>query len=226
MNGSQIKRILYTDAATKQCFIGVFPSDRIPHYNNTYPAACVINTDSDGGPGEHWIALYITSPEEVEFFDSFGRSPYEAPFSPNISNYIRQFKSVVRNYAQIQSSYSFVCGWYCVYFLLKRCRQLRFYSILSPFAKCFQQNDPLVKQFVDQYFNQAYLWNSGGVSVFGKTALYCHRTSLSTFTTKQWNPTSLPSVMTKQWNNHHKEGIKPTPQQLMKLAIIKIHFVL
>lgn len=126
MNGSQIKRILYIDAATKQCFIGVFPSNRIPHYNNTYPAACVINTDTDGGPGEHWIALYITSPEEVEFFDSFRRSPYEAPFSPNISNYIRQFKSVVRNYAQIQSSYSFVCGWYCVYFLLKRCRQLRF----------------------------------------------------------------------------------------------------
>lgn len=79
MNGSQIKKILYTDAATNQCFIGVFPSDIIPHYNNTYPAACVINTDTDGGPGEHWIAVYITSPEEVEFFDSFGRSPYEAP---------------------------------------------------------------------------------------------------------------------------------------------------
>ena len=50
---------------------GVFPSDKLPIVNE-YPSALIANIDQ---PGTHWIAMYFVTPDESEFFDSYGFPP-------------------------------------------------------------------------------------------------------------------------------------------------------
>lgn len=160
MEGSQIRNMLYTDIATRQCFIGVYPSDGIPTYNIRYPAACVVNTHNHRGPGEHWTALYIKSPEDVEFFDSYGKHPVQ--LSTDINEYIQRFKSGIRNRFQIQMWGSEVCGAYCVYYLYHRCRGRSMDAVLSPFGnegskindECRKNNDICVREFVERFFSK------------------------------------------------------------------------
>lgn len=48
-------------------FLGVFPSDRVPHIK--HGQFCIANVDKAHQPGSHWVAI-----THDLFYDSFGRS--------------------------------------------------------------------------------------------------------------------------------------------------------
>ena len=55
----------------KNCFDGVFPSDKIP--KKIKPSHFVVlNTDPSGTIGQHWYAIYRHDRDIIECFDSLG----------------------------------------------------------------------------------------------------------------------------------------------------------
>ena len=94
-------------------FLGVFPADKIPLPLTKWPAGFVANTDPEGEPGQHWVAMYQKSPfAQLEYFDSYGYDPSFYDF--NLPD------SLTFSDRQLQSPGSDVCGNYCVYFLAHR----------------------------------------------------------------------------------------------------------
>lgn len=123
MNTSELNCLLSRALCNTSCrFLGVFAADEapteLPRNSDFYPCALVINTDVSSGPGQHWVACYVSSPTSVvEFFDSYGKLP---AYYPNLrvttmSRRVRRLST-----ASFQSSRSLVCGHYCVFFLCKR----------------------------------------------------------------------------------------------------------
>jgi len=74
----------------------------------------VINMANSNQHGTHWVSLYLHSPKNVYYFDSFGILP---PLE--IRNFVLKFgcHSLFSNTKQIQSINSGYCGSYCMDFL-------------------------------------------------------------------------------------------------------------
>ena len=99
---------------THVIFLGVFARDQIPSLNSIkFPSCFVSNTDPCTSPGSHCVAFYLNSPNDIEFFCSYGMHPSVYGFTIPITHY---------NTTQFQSFDSNVCGHYCIYFLYVRSR--------------------------------------------------------------------------------------------------------
>ena len=109
MNTLQIKRALERNAFTKKIFAGVFAADEVPEIIDTFPCGFVANTDPSTEPGTHWITFYFPSREKGEFFDSYGNPPEHYGF--------KSYKIETWNKHKLQSSWSNVCGQYCIFYL-------------------------------------------------------------------------------------------------------------
>src|SRR5882724_2572377 len=73
----------------KPIFHGIFPSDKLV-IPSKFPAGFIANTDDSSRPGEHWCAYYMPDRYSVEYFDSFGLTPYIFPaFFDFIENKIK-----------------------------------------------------------------------------------------------------------------------------------------
>ena len=115
MNTDEIK----TAMANVPGFAGVFARDKLP-YRTRRPAGIVINHDRAAQPGSHWVAYFITTEGEGEYFDPLGQ--------PIPNNEILAF--VKRNGGKkwgtswnnipYQSESSVKCGHFCIFFLKRR----------------------------------------------------------------------------------------------------------
>ena len=125
MNTLQLQQILNDDPWVSNGY--VCSIDKLPQSITDYPLSLIINTDESDQPGEHWIAVYIVSPKEAEFFDSYGHEPcyMDDRLCHFLSNY-----NVLYNSQPFQGPLSVVCGHYCVLFILHRSRGVSFYDIL------------------------------------------------------------------------------------------------
>ena len=162
MNTTQLTIILKKDKYTRAVFQGVYPSDELPATVASFPALFIANVDTREKPGSHWVALYFTRERDGEFFDSYGLPP---------SNYIGTFSSLLNNNSNgwrfnsvtLQSINSKVCGHYCSYYALFRCRNIGMSTIVHRFSKNKRRNVFLVKRFIEKTFstrsqNISYLW--------------------------------------------------------------------
>ena len=143
MNTHQIEEILSTLMPNN--FIGVFAQDKIPNIDASFhfPLSFVSNTHPSTKPGEHWVAFYYTSPDTLEFFDSYG-------LHPSIYGFIQSPSSI--NHTTLQSLDSNVCGQYCIYFLYHRSRGKTMSQIIGTFIKDQAWNDNSVARFVAKHF--------------------------------------------------------------------------
>ncbi|GFT69242.1 uncharacterized protein TNCV_2253951 [Trichonephila clavipes] len=89
----------------------------------------VCNIDSSTQPGSHWIAFYLLSPNEGEFFDSYGNEP--TYFTGPIANFALRYNRMNNNPMTLQSNKTAVCGQYCLYYLYSRCRDYNLPGITS-----------------------------------------------------------------------------------------------
>ena len=74
MNTEQLQRAIQCDVNMKSCVLGVFPANHIPPHL-PLGRGVIANTDPASLPGRHWIAFYLNQQNELECFDSFGKSP-------------------------------------------------------------------------------------------------------------------------------------------------------
>ena len=106
----------------------------------------IINLDSKFGPGTHWVSVII-EPKRILYFDSFGLiPPYEL---------INLRPEYYYNFLQYQPIKSFLCGYYCLYFLnefnkLKNLNSIKkFNKIIEPFhINDFEYNDNFIKNYL------------------------------------------------------------------------------
>ena len=136
--------ILSNDPFVKKSFAGVYAIDQLPLVTvKDYPKSFVINTDPKTLPGTHWIAVYFTDKMNGEFFDSYGQHP---------NGYDRNFIDVIErnalewtyNEKRLQSPFSTVCGQYCIYYLVNRCRLIPLNTIVNRFSIDTLRNDKIV----------------------------------------------------------------------------------
>ncbi len=154
MDAKQIAQVLRADRSTRPYFQGVFPSDRLPIKVAHYPSAIVANVDPYGKPGTHWCAFYITQ-DHGYFMDSYGMRPQD--YTEAFKDFLdRNCKQWTYNTNCLQSLNSTVCGQYCLYFLLLRCRHFSSEQILSRFSKNTQRNDRFVYRYILKYYGAVF----------------------------------------------------------------------
>jgi len=133
MDTTTINRILRSLPSTQRQYAGCFPSDAL-NLPSRYPSAAVINTDESDQPGTHWVAVYMKSPSTVYYFDSYGIDPVA-----NVEAFLSRFAHRTENSCIIQSVNSYVCGHYCIFFLIHCCRGFSYEQIMSILLN---QNNP------------------------------------------------------------------------------------
>ena len=104
-------------------FIGAFPQDKLENlFIRKLPVCLIVNLDLSNKSGTHWIALNITE-KSVEVWDSLAFSKsYLKKFGKYLLTFLKQFKTG-RSFLtcqKIQSDFSHLCGFYCIFFLIYR----------------------------------------------------------------------------------------------------------
>lgn len=112
MNTTDINTILRGRCSA---FLGTYPSNHLPEGDEGW---AVINLDDCRSPGTHWVVVGIG--KQCEYFDSFG----VLPLSDSILKYLKNkcVKGWWYNDVSFQSPTSSMCGYYCIYFILMRCK--------------------------------------------------------------------------------------------------------
>jgi hypothetical protein len=151
MNTAQLQRVLSQNTFTKKYFLDVFPSDQLPMQITKFPTCFIANVDSSGESGSHWLAFYISTAHNIEFFDSYGNAP--TFFEGDISDYVSSFPNVKYNPQMLQSNATAVCGQYCIYYLYTKCRGRTLKDFLSSFINKHICNDLRVYNFVAKRFH-------------------------------------------------------------------------
>jgi hypothetical protein len=113
------------------------------------PLAIVVNTDTNPeGPGEHWVVIYADT-EKTKYFDSYGMNPTRVGVYRLLNHLAQPWE---RNTRCLQDFFSSVCGYYCLYYLLRRSRGHRLKDIVQVFGEDPGKNDTLVKKTVRHHF--------------------------------------------------------------------------
>lgn len=150
MNTEQLKCAIRCDDEMMHKIIGVYAADEIPRTLHTLPYGFIVNTDPHNLPGKHWIACFINENNILEVFDSFGCLPKK--LSPHIEKYVHSFQRYWVNNKRLQSSDTRVCGEYCLFYLMCRCRKQLPKNIIDIFSNDFKINDQFVHDFVEKRF--------------------------------------------------------------------------
>jgi len=152
MNTTQITRILSTCKLTKHCFRGVYSIDMIPSFVHKKPSSFIINTDPSYKPGTHWVAIHFPLRGPAEFFDSFGRAPFDKRFTKFILNNSDRY---IYNSIELQHPYSLMCGKYCCLYLVDRCSDKTLKTFLNRFNKNMtKMNDQIVNLLFKKIFKK------------------------------------------------------------------------
>ena len=118
MNSIEMTTIMKKHTATKNHYLGTFSLDNLPK-KVEYPSCLIFNNQKSDQPGQHWIAIYFDKRENSEFFDSYGNGPDYY----GIKDYLeKNSKRIVWNKKCIQSIDSVYCGFYCILYLISKCK--------------------------------------------------------------------------------------------------------
>ena len=146
---------MHHDNYAKDKTAGVFPRDFLSRIRKrALPFGVIINTSkaSDEDGGTHWVAAWIQSAKEAEFFDSFGKTAIF--YGVEIHDFILRMSpscggKYKENYTQLQHPSSDLCGLFCLYYLYHKCRGLAIRRITFSFTypKNLKSNDALLRKF-------------------------------------------------------------------------------
>ena len=103
--------------------LGVFPADQIPDIDRTMHCCFILNTESRGLPGEHWLAFFFNHyADMLEYFDSYGMAleTYADVHKSLCAHGLASLCTPANIMGSLQSDVSLVCGHYCIAFLCWR----------------------------------------------------------------------------------------------------------
>lgn len=155
MNTFELWDALHHDSHAKDKTAGVFPRDYLTKIRKrSYPFGVIVNTskapDKDGGT--HWVAVWLQSGKQAEFFDSFGKTAifYGVEIHDFIMRMAPQCEGKYKeNYTQLQHPSSDLCGLFSLYYLYHKCRGFAMRRIIFSFTypENLKSNDALLRKF-------------------------------------------------------------------------------
>ena len=127
-------------------FLGCFAQDTVSQLQfRSKPCFFLVNTDSTGSPGSHWLAIGLF-PTTIEVFDPLGFEIFKWSQIPcSLLKFIHTH-SVNRKLLlsdKVQSNTSTLCGFYCLFYVLNR-PFMSFSQIMSCFSTVCSENDKLL----------------------------------------------------------------------------------
>ena len=145
MNNGTVQNILRLDQRTSRMFEGIYPVDALPA-RVKFPSYIIVNTSKSTVHDGHWVVIYFKNFDDVIFFDSFGRSPTNVNNGRVLKMYLDKY-NVKFNEFVLQSKFSSVCGYYCLYVAFYLCRGVFFFKdMFCMFTKDVDYNDGLIIQ--------------------------------------------------------------------------------
>lgn len=147
MNGLEVLKYISKDASLLSLFGGLFAKDQltfdIPDRNIFY----ICNTDLAKNRGKHWIVIYSTlGSNRIEYFDSLGNYPPH-----NFVKFMTKTKkSIIFNKKKVQATSSKSCGYFCLYFIMLRYRNISYKNIIDNFSNSNDLNEKHVTEFIKQ----------------------------------------------------------------------------
>ena len=134
-------------------FLGCYAEDQLETLKLTgFPCFLIANIDSSNMKGTHWISIGIFK-NKIEIFDSLGFDIFNWNRVPcSLLNFLHNL-SVSRRVLIapcIQSNKSALCGFYSMYYVIRRA-----FSSFSDISNCFdthnlEQNDLILSQFFNK----------------------------------------------------------------------------
>ena len=145
---TDVNRVMYSNSLTKKFYGGTWSVDNVPITKALKSGAqtCfIVNSSPANHPGSHWTTVWIGAKKkgrnrELEHFCSYGLPP---PLTLH-RLLLRNQKGYKRSEKQLQKSYSVLCGYYCMLFLMCKCRGLETEKFLQCFTKNQSINDHIV----------------------------------------------------------------------------------
>lgn len=141
----------FDDANKYPHFGGVIASDQISSLPKKLPIGFIMNTDKSSGPGEHWVAVYISG-DSVEYFDPLAEPPTK-DFITDVKKYLESMKVPVLmkfkiNKVKQQDSRTNHCGFFAIKFL-----DDRFAGIPYPWTTRYVNNAKKGENIVQKEFS-------------------------------------------------------------------------
>lgn len=153
MNTDQINKILNRSPTTHNTYIGCFASDQIPAtgMHRNFPYCMVVNVDPASLGGSHWIALFLNSANNLEYYDSTGVWP---PPSSHIRQFLLSdgFSRVRINRLPLQAENARTCGKHVIFFIHHRCLGIPFTKIVEFLCNGKRSPDAIVNEFVGKMY--------------------------------------------------------------------------
>lgn len=150
----------------------VLPADGVVDITS-YPTCIVKNTNKAGDSSMgHWVAFFVISKDRYETFDSYG-----LPLSRYPDIVPPPGKCVAENCHTLQASDSYLCGYYCAWFLWHRSQGHIYRTFLRNFSDNLNKNDLRVN--INLKIACGYTWFSGyalcppGKQLCGKRDDFC-----------------------------------------------------
>ena len=135
-------------------FLGTFSSDQLHKLIvKTFPCFLIVNTAPINKSFGHWIAIRIGK-NSLEIFDSLGGDPKKwGTNSLELLNFLQFYGRRKMIYVSpiLQTSYSQLCGYFAVYFILAR-KFLSFSQILEPFSSDLLLNESIICDLLSTVF--------------------------------------------------------------------------
>lgn len=159
LNNLQLDYLARSQYPLNQHFYGTVPCDGLPSTVSRDPTAYIVNTDPEGEPGRHWLAIW-TNGNVCEVLDSYGVPLDVYQTAEPIKNWIdRHFKYQLSNDNQMQSVFSESCGDYALMFLVARSEGVSMTDFLKRFnAKDFVTNDHIVGEWLKNLVIDKIKW--------------------------------------------------------------------
>lgn len=145
LNTIDLDTVLKSNNVTKNVYRGAFPACILPSPGNER-YFFITNTDQHDESGTHWTAWMIDG-DQVEFFDSFGRSPDNKQFPGQFRQYLFG-KTVLYCAFRVQQYSSRTCGYFCMYYIYFRSLGLDFRYIIKQLTN-IKENDDIMINFID-----------------------------------------------------------------------------
>ena len=97
MNTSQLQCMIECDDLLRNSIIGVYAADQLPKGARNYPYGFISNTDIHFKRGQHWCAFFQNEGGDLEFFDSYGRSPEKKKKQCTFQTMVKQSRGLCSN---------------------------------------------------------------------------------------------------------------------------------
>ena len=144
-----LNKILQSNTVTEKSYLGAFPACVFPKTNKKIYSFVSNTSDHLDTKGQHWVGWFING-QNVSFFDSYGRSPYDETLPYNFKTFVNNFKTVEFSKRRIQGWTSVACGYFSIHFIYAFCLGIDFKNFLFDYAKSnFERNDSIVYEIVN-----------------------------------------------------------------------------